>query len=86
MTNEQLTKIAACFATLAFTIMTLGSWAMGARILVALVRGIEALALFGLLAFCVGKLLQRNVDFSLANPSHEEEDDEAKGAHLDETA
>ncbi|QPJ62732.1 MAG: hypothetical protein G3M70_12945 [Candidatus Nitronauta litoralis] len=83
MTNEQLTKISVCFGTLAFTIMTLGSWAMGARVLVALIRGIEALALFGLLAFCVGKILQRNVDFSSANTT---EEDEAKGAHLDETA
>ncbi len=83
MTDDQIKKTAACFATLSFTIMTLGSWAMGARILVALVRGIEALAVFGLLAFCVGKLLQRNIDFSPVNQSHEE--DEAKGAHLDET-
>ncbi len=83
MTDEQVKKIAACFATLAFTVMTLGSWAMGARILVALVRGIEALVLFGLLALFVCKLLQHKVDFSPVESSAE--DDEAKGSHLDET-
>lgn len=84
MTDDQVKKASACFATFAFTVMTLGSWAMGARILVAMLRGIEALVVFGLLAFCVGKFLQKNVDFTPQEKS--EEEDEAKGAHLDETA
>lgn len=67
---------------MAFTLMAFGSWLAGARVLVALIRGIEGFAVFGAIAWCAGKWLQgRN---GQAAPESNQ-DDGSKGAHLNET-
>ncbi|MCA9483493.1 MAG: hypothetical protein KC553_07160 [Nitrospina sp.] len=82
MTDELVKKISAVFGTFAFTVLSAGSWVMGARPLSALVRGIEGFVVFGILAWCVCRFLQDRIDFSQTNDMDE---DGAKGSHLDET-
>ena len=82
MTDELVKKISAAFGTFAFTVLAGGSWLMGAWPLTALIRGIEGFVVFGLLAWCVCRLLQDRVDFSEA---HHLDDEGSKGSHLDET-
>ena len=83
MTKENGKRISAGFGVLAFLVMSVGSFLMGARLVVALFRGAEGFIVFGAVAWGVCLFLERNVDFSEAAP---DEEDESRGAHLDETA
>ncbi len=83
MTAENVKRISAGFGMLAFLVMSVGSFLMGARLMIAMIRGVEGFVVFGVVAWGVCLFLQRNVDFSEAPMM---EDDESKGAHLDETA
>ncbi|MFQ5481262.1 MAG: hypothetical protein ACE5ER_00785 [Nitrospinaceae bacterium] len=85
MTDYVIKKAAAGFGLLAFSFLLIGSWISGVRLWVALVRGVEGFLVFGALAWLLGKLVQTRIP--PASPEAVGEDDEdAKGAHLDETA
>ncbi len=83
MSEVLVKKIAAAAGTLAFSLVALGSWALGARPLVALIRGIEGFVVFGALGWAVGKWLQMRGGFSDSGPP---EGQPEKGGQVDETA
>ncbi|CAI2717985.1 hypothetical protein [Nitrospina watsonii] len=80
MTPFQARKGALVFAVFAFTLLTAGSLFMGARLWVAMVRGIEGFCLFGVLAWGIGAL------FATRNESAEQKaENKKKGQNLDQT-
>ncbi len=86
MTEINIKKVALLFALFAFILLALGSWVQGARIVTAFIRGIEGFAIFGLLAWGVGKrLLAQSLlnEYEPPPPSTDEEED--KGEKVDQT-
>ncbi|MGP0565160.1 MULTISPECIES: hypothetical protein [unclassified Nitrospina] len=57
MTPFQAKKAALVFALFAFILLSLGSWISGARVLAAVVRGVEGFFVFGGLAWAVCALV-----------------------------
>jgi len=81
MTSHKAKKGALVFALFAFNVLSIGSWAMGARVVTALIRGVEAFLLFGALAWGVGSLL------AVRGRDHEGNQETGnKGRNLDQTA
>jgi len=82
MTGTDTKKIAAAAGIVAFTLLAFGSLLTGARVLAALIRGIEGLVAFGAVGWCAAKWLETRGGFAQPAPPQPEE---PKGAHLDET-
>jgi len=81
MQRTRIKKIAVGAGLFAFTLVFFGSWAYGARVGSALIRGVESFALFGLLAWAVLRgwaALQTEESLGEGN--------DKKGVNLDQTA
>lgn len=81
MTPHKAKKGALAFALFSFSLVSIGSWVMGARVMTALVRGVEAFFLFGVLVWSLLSLLVVREGLGEENQKTSN-----KGQNLDQTA
>ncbi|MBI4384055.1 MAG: hypothetical protein HY579_08495 [Nitrospinae bacterium] len=77
-------KMALAFALFSFGIVAIGSFLFGSRILTSLVRGTEAAAVFGSLAWALGLFMEEKDGEGSGSADGGEE--RQKGTNLDQTA
>lgn len=82
MNEIDIKKIAAGYGVMAFGFVAVGSLLAGATVPTIFIRGVEAFAIFGMLAWAIaGWVVSRN-----NHSTAEDEQQRSKGEHLDETA
>jgi hypothetical protein len=82
MSVVNIQKMAVAFGLLSFGILSIGSILMGATFFTGILRGIGGAILFGLLAFGISFMLMQEDEEVMVD----DDDKEAKGNQLDQTA